>query len=64
MIPAGVSRGVIIGKGGSNIKSLNSRSIGHFAVKEDHVRITGTYSEVEAGEAVLQQLFESYKTGV
>lgn len=63
MLPAGVSPGVIIGKGGSNIKSLNSRSIGFFIVQQDHVRITGTHTEVEAGEAALQLQFKSYKTG-
>lgn len=62
MFPAGVGPGVIIGKGGSNIKNLASRSMARFAVKDDHVIVSGTASAVDAGEAMLLLQFKSHKS--
>lgn len=60
MYPAGYSRGVLFGKGASNIRSLSSRSQASFDPQDDYVIICGTTTAVEAGEAMLQVQFDSY----
>lgn len=59
--------GAVIGKNGSQLKDLGSRTQAYFKVIVDEnndqvVAIHGTASEVAEGERLLQQLFRSLQT--
>lgn len=62
-IPAGIPVGAIIGKGGSTLRDLTSKSLARFAVIFDHhndqvVAVRGSATAVDAGEKLLLLLFQ------